>query len=240
MKTNKLTFLLFFLAFNVSTAFSQNVQLHYDFGKDRKMFSTTVEMFKPDSWGSTFFFIDMDYGSEASQVDGINLAYWEIARSFKVSKNSNFEPRIEYNGGFGRGQFQDEDDNTIQYNYSINSAYLVGLQYTWNSKDFSKIFTLSANYKYIHDKNKAAFQITGVWSLNFFKQKFSMTGFADFWREDNVFGGTSTKYVFLTEPQFWFNANKHFSIGGEIEMSSNFANNKGFMVNPTMGAKWTF
>jgi hypothetical protein len=240
MKKISLLITTFFLISSGINILAQNVQLHYDFGKDLKMFTTTVEMFKPDKLGSTFFFIDMDYGSEASQMDGMNLAYWEIARSFKVSKKSNFEPRIEYNGGFGRGQYQDDDGNTIQYNYAINSAWLAGMQYTWNSKDFSRIFTLAANYKYIKDKNNASFQLTAIWTLNFFKNKFSMTGFADFWREDNTFADNSTDYVFLTEPQFWYNACKHFSIGSEIEMSVNFADNEGFMINPTIGAKWTF
>ena len=48
---------------------AQNVQLHYDFGHSiydelstRPKLTSTVEMFKADKWGSTFFFIDMDYG----------------------------------------------------------------------------------------------------------------------------------------------------------------------------------
>ena len=47
---------------------AQNIQLHYDFGSalynsldTRPKVTTTVEMFKPDRWGSTYFFIDMDY-----------------------------------------------------------------------------------------------------------------------------------------------------------------------------------
>ena len=55
---------------------AQNVQLHYDFGgalydKDlhgRPVLTTTVEMFKPDKWGSTFIFIDMDYSSKGVQA----------------------------------------------------------------------------------------------------------------------------------------------------------------------------
>ena len=38
---------------------AQNVQAHYDFG--RKSATTTVEMFRADGGGSTFFFVDMDY-----------------------------------------------------------------------------------------------------------------------------------------------------------------------------------
>jgi hypothetical protein len=47
---------------------AQNIQLHYDLGRamynsleDRPWVTTTVEMFKADKWGSTFFFVDMDY-----------------------------------------------------------------------------------------------------------------------------------------------------------------------------------
>ena len=98
-------------------------------------------------------------------------------------------------------------------------------------------------YKNIRGKNDMSFQLTGVWNLQFFKNKVTLSGFADFWREDNNFFlnapmGTTSNYVFLTEPQFWFNVNKQFSIGGEIEMSSNFALNHGFMVNPTVAVKW--
>ena len=41
------------------SATAQNIQLHYDLGKDRQMFTTTVEMFKPDKLGNTFFFIEL-------------------------------------------------------------------------------------------------------------------------------------------------------------------------------------
>lgn len=40
---------------------AQNLQLHYDFGQDRKFFTSTLEMFKPDTLGSTFWFVDFDF-----------------------------------------------------------------------------------------------------------------------------------------------------------------------------------
>ena len=82
------------------TAKSQNVQLHYDLGEGRNFFTSTVEMFRPDSWGSTFFFIDMDYSSDTRNVtNGVSLAYWEIARAFKWNENQKFQPRVEFNSG---------------------------------------------------------------------------------------------------------------------------------------------
>ena len=98
---------------------AQNIQLHYDFGrslydkdlKDRPVLTTTVEKFHPDAWGSTYFFVDMDYTS-----DGVAAAYWEIARELKFWKGP-FSAHIEYNGGLAKG-------------FSYNNAYLGGATYT--------------------------------------------------------------------------------------------------------------
>ncbi|MCU4165496.1 DUF5020 family protein [Carboxylicivirga caseinilyticus] len=224
------------LLFSSVLSFAQNVQLHYDFGKDRKLVTSTVEMFKPDKFGSTFFFIDMDYSSDTRGTDnGVSLAYWEIARSFKWNENQKFEPRIEFNAG---NIFVAEN-----FGFPINNAFLVGAQYTFNNADFSKILTIQANYKNIKDartieidvKNQNSFQITAVWALHFLDNKLSLLGFADFWRQDSFEG----EYIFLTEPQFWYNTCPNFSIGSEIEISSNFVDN-GFVVNPTLAVKYTF
>lgn len=38
-----------------------NAQILYDFGNDRKYVTLTLEMFKQDKWGSTYFFVDHDF-----------------------------------------------------------------------------------------------------------------------------------------------------------------------------------
>ncbi|HEX3010309.1 MAG TPA: DUF5020 family protein [Bacteroidales bacterium] len=211
---------------------AQNIQLHYDMGKDRGYFTSTVEMFKPDNWGNTFFFIDMDYN--VGDVEGVSLAYFEIARCLKLGK-SPFSLHAEFNGGFGRYNIAGQD-----FGYPINNAWLGGLDYSWNNADFSKGFSLKALYKTIRHKNDASFQITGVWHANFLKNKITFSGFADFWKEDNVINGEKKDFVFLSEPQLWFNATKNLSVGSEVELSSNFAGMDGFNVMPTVAAKWTF
>ncbi|PZX18658.1 uncharacterized protein DUF5020 [Breznakibacter xylanolyticus] len=225
----KQLFRILLLALLPAAALAQNVQMHYDLGKDRRYVTTTVEMFKPDAWGSTFFFVDMDYNG--ADVNGVSQSYWEIARGLKFWK-SPFEMHVEYNGGMGQwqpgGAFQ------------INDAWLFGGNYTWNNADFTRIFTLQAMYKTIRDKHDASFQLTGVWTLHLMNRKVTFSGFADFWREDNTFGTETTRYVFLSEPQLWYNATEHLSLGTEVEISSNFAGNKGMMVNPTLAAKWNF
>ncbi len=210
---------------------SQNVQLHYDMGEDRGYFTSTVEMFKPDQWGNTFFFVDMDYGVN-DDLEGVNLAYFEIARTFKLM-DSPFSLHAEYNGGL----FQVNPAITV----NIENAWLGGIDYSWNAEDFSKGYSLKALYKNIQGKHDASFQFTAVWYYNFANSKMSFTGFFDYWREDRDlnFDGEMGEWVLLTEPQLWYNATKNLSIGTEIELSNNFIAEE-FKVMPTAAVKWTF
>lgn len=226
----RLLFVAVFMMF-VSLVDAQNIQLHYDMGKDRGYFTSTVEMFRPDKTGNTFFFIDFDYG--VGDVEGVSLAYFEIARVFTLGK-SPFGWHGEYNGGFG--QFKATPFNGA---YTIHNAWLTGIDYSWNASDFSRGFSLKALYKNIAntiDDKPHNFQLTAVWYLNFLNGKMSFTGFADLWKEKTAFGDM----IFLTEPQLWYNFNKNFAAGGEVELSSNFAGMDGFKVMPTVGLKYTF
>lgn len=223
------------LIVGLSTVNAQNIQLHYDFGRNiynelgsRAKLTTTIEMFKPDKWGSTFFFVDMDYANNE-----IASAYWEIARELSFWK-APVSIHVEYNGGL---------------NY-IKNSFLGGATYSYNNSDFSKGFTVSAMYKYIYgNESPHNFQLTGTWYLNFTKGKCSFTGFADFWREKHAdINGNTHEFVFLTEPQFWVNLNAfkgindkfNLSVGTEWEISSNFALMNGWYWNPTIALKWTF
>lgn len=57
---------------------AQNFLLNYDFGKNRKYFTSTFEMFKPDEYGATYFFIDFDFNHPGNK--SASLGYFEIAR----------------------------------------------------------------------------------------------------------------------------------------------------------------
>ena len=227
--------LIFFLLLLTSSFLlhAQNLQLHYDMGKTRGYLTSTVELFKPDKHGSTFFFIDMDYNS-AGDAKGVTMAYWEIARALKFWKFP-LAFHTEYNGGFGQwynGHFNE--------NYQIENAFLNGLEYSWNAKDFSKGITFQVLHKYIQGKHKYSFQLTGVWYLNVANNKISFTGYADFWREDLYFEDIVTKFCFSAEPQIWYNFNAHFAMGSEVETDVNFGGLKGLHAYPTIGAKYTF
>lgn len=238
-------------AFLCIPALCQNVQLHYDLGhslyKDltpRQSLTTTVELFKPDTWGSTYLFTDVDYES-----DGVMGAYWEIAREFNVSRNGQWAAHVEYNGGATTGR-----TDGSYYGNRFQHAFLAGGAWNWHSADFARTFSVQALYKY-YFKNRHTgahpfngFQLTTVWGVNFAGQRGTFAGFCDLWYDPSVRGNL----IFVSEPQLWYNLNTlkgwegiNLSLGTEVEISNNFVwnevgRNDKFYAIPTLAAKWTF
>ena len=230
MKKNVFVLLFVALAASIaSKAQAQNLQVLYD--TERGCVTSTIEMFRPDAFGSTFYFVDMDYSPTAIG------AYTEIAREFCFWQDTKWNwlsVHVEYDGGLSGA-------------YSFHNNWLGGLTYSGHSDDFSKTWSLSAMYKAIPGLKTLTgecqmhnFQLTGVWGISFFEDWCSFSGFADFWSEGSTL-------VFLSEPQLWVNLNKikgwddiNLSVGGEVELSNNFGGMEGFHVMPALGAKWTF
>ena len=98
-------------------------------------------------------------------------------------------------------------------------------------------------FKYNESSAYASMQLTGVWSTTFASGKCTFSGFIDLWRGEKANG--HGQLVLLTEPQLWYNFDKHFSLGTEIEISDNFifpesVTDKSFYVNPTLAVKYNF
>ena len=218
-----------------------NVQLHYDFadalyGKElsnRPHWTATIENFKADKWGSTYFFVDLDFGGNT-----MKSAYAEISREFKLG-TSPFAAHVEYNGGLSGGG-------------SYNDAYLAGAAWNWANQDFSKTFSFQVLYKYLARQvvgSKHSWQLTTVWGIHFAKGLCTFSGYADVWQDNSVKGNL----VLSSEPQFWFNLNALesvpddflLSLGTEVELTKSLVwptdgLNDRFYAIPTLAAKWTF
>ena len=234
-------------------AFAQtNLQVFYDLGKDRKMVTTTLEMFNSDNWGSTFFFVDYDYynqdfrdqkdplgGKPYKDVYGARGSYFEMARALNFWQDSSLgalSAHVEFNAGVGFG----------------NRNWLFGVEYFLHNADFSNTFTFELLYKtFKGSESHLPLQFTFVWGMNnlFGVEGLKFSGFADVWGEDANLWDDKDKceknLTFISEPQLWYNVGSlfgcpNFNIGTEIELSNNFAGNKGFMCNPCVGVKWNF
>ena len=232
----------------VLTARAQtNLQVFYDFGKDRQQVTSTLEGFYSDKWGNTFFFIDYDYqlGSNAWNKSP-NGTYFEIARCLNFWQDSPLAPlslQVEYNGGVYR-------------QFTVNHAFLVGADWFLHSDDFRNTFNFKVLYKGIAYptsgmRSKLPMQFTFVWGMNdlFGVQGLRFSGFADFWgeehylyedRQGNPLAGERSDFVFISEPQLWYKVGEHLNLGGEIELSYDFGTCQGFRARPCLGVKWDF
>ncbi len=237
-----------------------NIQEMYDF--NRGHLTTTLEMFKTDAWGSTFFFTDIYHPTDAIVPTGY---YTEIARALNFWQHTplkNLSLHVEWNGG----QF-------------ASNAWLFGVEYLLHNESFTNTFTFQLMYKRISGQKQLdetpivmrpfdkvsdiPLQFTFVWNMqNLFNVKgLSFSGFFDAWGENVNWGlvdylkWDNTQLVILCEPQVWYNIGQHFGcnhlmIGGEVELAYNFAGgwrsgndfnkNKGFNVAPCAGIKWAF
>ena len=201
-----------------SEVYCQNLQIHYDYGKDRNFFTTTFEMFNPDDYGSTFWFIDFDFNQKGNK--SISKAYLEIARYIKIEGCNWFEPTIQYNDGiadWGR----------------LGPIWLGGIKRGFDLEYFKFNTELLYRNDYFSDGKDA--QITITWNELYF-DLFCFKGFFDIWT-----AGKDKKFtVVLTEPQIWMRVWKHLSFGIELEFSNNFIAQDLFQINPTVALNWNF
>ena len=227
-----------------------NLQMFYDLG--RGYATTTFEGFYADNWGDTFFFLDHYYATAEDRSDShpihpgagsaINGSYFEIERNLNFWKNSKLADlslHVEYDGAtWGAG------------------VACVGVNYFLHSSDFKNIFNVAVMYDHHIARGYASVPVkfTGVWGMQdlFGVEGLRFSGFIDIWGLDSEFANADdplnpyeTKLSILSEPQIWYNVGKFIGVdnlhlGGEVELSLNFAGNYGFMCNPCLGCKWIF
>ena len=209
----KKVFTLALMAITAFTAQAQNIQLHYDFGRNiysgeeagRPKVTLTLEQFKADKWGSWFYFVDIDFSRKFTEG-----AYTEISREFNIGKKG-FAAHVEYDGGLNRfGSFQ--------------------LMY----KRFFKSYHYTSAYN--------SFQLTGVWGLNFANNKGTFSGFIDFWRGEKDNGHGQLVILSEPQLWYNCNEHLSIGTEVEISNNFiyNTYDDQSFFINPTLGVKWNF
>lgn len=243
-KTLSIFVLMIFMGLGFA-AKAQNIQVMYDFGEERQYITTTLEMYKPDKWGNTFFFVDIYHNGKKHPANyGPMGMYMEIERGLNFWQNTKLKDlsaHVEYTGGLG----------VIPpgIGYNINNAWMFGAEYCFHSEDYRNTLTVYAMYKTIAKVEQSVpLQFSIVWGMQdlFNVKGLRFNGFADFWWQGNY--SLKSHFTFITEPQIWYNVGQFFNcpnlnIGGEVEMSYNFTGNNlpdKFYVNPCLGVKWNF
>ncbi len=228
------------------TILAQNIQLHYDFGKQedglkRNFFVGTFEFFHLDTLGYTFLFTDFEFNSP-DKPRGASLGYFEIARTFSFpcfhhhAVLKNMMVHVEYNDG--SVIYQVNDSTTLGTN--LYNSWLGGLEYGMQLGNLS--LNTMVLYKYIRGSSAPDAQFTLVWYYPLFRNKVTLTGYVDIWSQDNPANDRDEKLaIFYAEPQIWYNVTSKFAIGSETKLSKNFIEgSKRIEAFPTLGIKWNF
>jgi len=230
---------LIFLCFPLFVR-AQNFQLQYDFSEDRKFYTSTLEMFKPDTLGSTFWFVDFDFNFPGSPRS-MSAAYWEISRDFYIPglwKNPAFDQltfHIEYNDGFTA--YKDTGDYMGSASY--NSVFLVGFSHPL--KIGQVVLTTQWLFRMPRGMDVPDFQFTIVWFQPVLRGKILLTGFLDLWSQDKIADPDHKELVIQTEPQLWYLLTPKIALGGEIEISKNFpVGPNAWEFRPSLGFSWEF
>jgi hypothetical protein len=225
---------------------AQNIQLHYDLGKQedgfkRDFFVGTFEFFRPDTLGYTFFFTDFEFNAPGNPR-GASLGYFELSREFifpwlqNIHVLRNLGAHLEYNDG---QTIYSVNDSTIA-GLNLGNSWLAGAEYSFRFNNLS--LNAMILYKYIHGSSSPDFQCTLVWYYALFSNKVNLSGYIDVWSQDDFSGNPENKIlVYYSEPQIWFHVSEHFSLGSECKVSKNFiTGSKRVEAFPTLGIKWEF
>ncbi len=221
--------LLLLLALSAAGLQAQNFQLHYDFRGDenpildRGYATATLEMFRPDDYGATFWFVDMDFDDP---VRGMSLAYWEIARYLSLGKESRWSVTLQYNDGaatFG----------------SLDQVWLGGVSYLLILGDW--YIPVDLLYRGVRGADGPDVQFTAVWDRTVWDDRLQIAGYLDVWTQDPlVRQDREMELAVQAEPQLWWHLWEQLWVGGEVEISRYFLPAEGWQCYPTLGMKWDF
>lgn len=228
----KKALIVFVLIATITDIYAQQLELHYDtrhslYGSqvaERNYLTGTFEIFKPDTFGSTFVLFDFNFDNTQGNL---GMIYTEMARDFRIGQLP-IMPHIEFNGGLGNG-------------YLINNAFLFGGSYNifcgaWVCNTYL-VYKMHLFERISHD-----LQWTFIWSRDMLGGKLSFSGFLDIWTEnaDRITAKQGKKLILMSEPQLWYNISSSFGVGSELRLTYNFLNEKRWYAIPTVALRYRF
>jgi len=217
----------------------QNLQVHYELRGDKKNITSTIEQFTGDRLGLTYWFVSATY----TDFDGQNLldgsatgVYGEFYRFFNIPKTNGLMAGIQYNDGLA--VFSGSDTSTT-YGSAFGRTWLGGFAY---NVPVGKMHVLTTVWLRKKQGYNYDWQLTLAWGHTFANEKLTFNGFFDLWGEKKTGSSDPYKVVLLTEPQLYYNFNKHLAAGIKTQVSYNFEFGYDGQLRfaPTVAARWNF
>jgi hypothetical protein len=238
-------YLLFSIVLFISTnAFSQNLQLHYDFRHsiDPKLNpvnfpSFSFEYFKnidTVGTGSFLFKIQADMKGKDKNMGQI---FTQLSQTLRFWKPKLYLS-LTYTGGLGV--------TPTSYGFYLNNSFGAGIAYPfqWRGAFLSASLSYRLN---VYEKPSHDPQFIFYFGKGFFKYKIWVAGSIVSWTEnrdqgiDYTKGLTGKKFAFFGDPQIWFKVKGGFSVGSRVNLYFHLLSNDNHLqVYPTFGTKYQF
>jgi hypothetical protein len=226
-----------------SAAFSQILQLHYDFrhtidpSHNASNFPVLYfEYFRQkDTSGAFFIKSEADLNGAGHNVGKF---YTQLSQSFKFWHPKVYM-QLQYSGGMGIAE-------PGSYGYYINNAYSAGVVYPFQWK--GGWFSVALSYTYNAFKKHSNDVLSSFyWGHGFWNYKMEFSGDIEVYTQNKDHGDTYTAglsgktIAFFGEPQVWFKVHHGFAIGSKINLYYHVLTTENlFEIYPTIAARFKF
>jgi len=205
-----------------------NTQFHYETGSfdvggqkiKRNNFRYNIQMLNRDKLGTYYWSIDMKYSVE----DSATFAQLQLFRTFKLPKMKYLQVAVGHAGIVG-----------------LNGYYFAGIHHPLKFGKLTLLPLLLYQYNKIAQSPDIRF-MTG-YSASLFNDKISIFGFANAFTSDKYNAGEvdGKTVVASLAPQIFYNLNKTFAIGTQIDASVNkYVRDGKVKVLPSIGLRADF
>lgn len=228
----------------MSFAFSQNIQLHYDFRhsldpeRHPKNFpSFTMEYLKNiDTLGTGSFLFKMQADLNGKN-NNVGQVFTQVSQSLRFWKPKIYLS-LSYSGGLGVTE--------SSFGYHLSNAFGAGISYPFQWK--GAWCAVNASYRYnAFDKPSYDPQLVLYFGKGFFNYKVFAGGSFTFWTENRNQGNEFTKdlsgkkFAFFGDPQVWIKVKGNLSVGTRVNVFYHLLTTRNIIqFYPTLGMKYQF
>jgi hypothetical protein len=225
-------------------AFSQNLQIHYDFRHtlDRRTnpcnYPTfSFEYFKNiDTLGSGSFLIKLQADLNGKN-NNTGQVYTQISQSLRFWKPKIYLS-LNYSGGLGV--------TPSAFGYYVSNSYGMGIAYPFQWQGAWVATSLIVRYT-AFDRPSYNPQLTLYFGRGFINYRIFTSGSLVFWTQNKDQGIESTKdqhgkkFAFFGDPQFWFRIKNGLSAGTRVNVYYHiYTMDNKVQLYPTIGLKYQF
>jgi Domain of unknown function (DUF5020) len=232
------------LSFYVIPAFSQNLQLHYDFrhsidpGLNPNNYPTfTFEYFKNlDTVGTGSFLIKIQADLKGKNHN-MGQVFTQISQTLRFWKPKIYLS-VTYSGGLGV--------TASAYGFYLSNSLGIGLSYPFRWR--GAFLSVNLLYRYnAFDSPSYDPQFTFYFGKGFYNYKIFVAGSFVSWTENNNQGNDQTKdlsgkkFAFFGDPQIWIRVKNGLSVGSRVNVYYHLiSQHNTLQCYPTIGLKYQF